>query len=113
MPQICTDIARLLRDPEGTEIMNEFFGKIDISAIRYELGLPNEKEPGTRMLEVDDLLLSLISRFPDQIPYAEVTWARGATFITPAGVEWFDRSSLLEPRREEYLASLGAPTPAV
>ena len=30
--EICQGIARLLRDPEGTEVMSGFYDKIDISA---------------------------------------------------------------------------------
>jgi hypothetical protein len=92
---ICKQIARLLSDPEGTNVMNEYFGKIDISVIRCEVDI-KDKDGKFRMLEVDDLLHSLVSRFPEQIPYAEVTWARGAAFITPSGIEWFKKESLLK-----------------
>lgn len=106
---ICLKIAGLLRNPEKGDIMNGYYGFIDISAIRVALELKNENGQGNRMLEVDDLLHSLVSRFPDKIPYAQVSWAGGATFITPEGVEWFKKDRLLEGRRDEYLATLAAP----
>jgi hypothetical protein len=111
--QLGKDMARILRDPEGSEILNEYFGKIDVTAIRTALELPDEGGKGTRILEVDDLLASLISRFPEEIPFAEVTWARGASLVTPSGVEWFEKASKRDARKEEYEASLrAAPTHA-
>lgn len=101
------DVARILRDPEGSEILNEFFGKIDITAVRCALERDDESGDRKRMLEVDDLLASLVSRFPSEIPFAEVTWARGATLITPDGVEWFEKAGQRDARRQDYEASLG------
>ncbi|WP_327209993.1 hypothetical protein [Rhizobium leguminosarum] len=101
------ELARVLRDPEGTEVLNEFFGKIDISSLRSVIEFPNEAGKGDRIMEVDDLLASLVSRFTDEIPYAEVTWARGATLVTPDGVEWFKKASARDKRLEDYLASVG------
>jgi len=110
---ICRRIASLLRDPVGSEIVNEHLGKIDVTAMRMEAMVPSESREGVRMLEVDDLMHSLITRFPDQIPYAEITWARGGTFITPEGIEWFDKDVLLRARRQECLDKPAAspPTP--
>lgn len=111
--QIGKDFARILRDPEGAEILNEHYGKIDISAIRTVIEFDNENGKGSRMLEVDDLLASLVSRFPEEIPFAEVTWARGATLVTPSGIEWFDKAGRRDARKEEYVASLGDAAPRV
>jgi hypothetical protein len=104
---ICKDIARLLKDPEGTGIMNEYFGKIDISSIRIEVEIKDEKGRNL-MMDPDHLLLSLVSRFPEEIPYVETSWARGGTFITPSGVEWFKKKAPLEARKAEFLASMKA-----
>jgi hypothetical protein len=107
---ICKDIARLLKDPEGTEIMNGFFGKIDIAAIRMEVVLKNKKGENL-VMDPDHLLHSLVSRFPEEIPYVETTWERGGTFITPEGVEWFNRKAPLEARKAEFLAASASPAP--
>lgn len=105
---LCKDIARLLKDPAGTEIMNGFFGKIDITAIRMEVELKDEKGQNL-MMDPDHLLHSLVSRFPEEIPYVETTWERGGTFITPAGVEWFNKKAPLESRKVEFLAANTSP----
>lgn len=102
------ELSRVLRDPEGAEVMNDYLGKIDITAMRCVLEQKNENADGMRSLEVDDFLASLVSRFPSEIPFAEVTWARGATLVTPAGVEWFKKAGERDARKEEYEASLGA-----
>ena len=83
--------------------MIEFAGDAEITAMRMEAMIPSEGTEGGRMPGVDDLMHSLIAKFPDQIPYAEVTRARGCTFITPEGIEWFDMAALLQARREEFL----------
>jgi hypothetical protein len=106
--QLGKDMARLLRDPEGAEIVNQHYRQIDVTSIRSALEFPDESGRGMRILEVDDLLASLVSRFPDEIPLAEVTWARGATLVTPGGIEWFKKASKRDARKDEYEASLGA-----
>lgn len=107
---ICKEVARLLNDPVGTDIMNGFYKKIDITAIRMEVVLKDEKGRNV-MLDPDHIIHSLVSRFPEQIPYVETSWSRGASFITPAGIENFRRDVLLASRREEYLASMASAAP--
>lgn len=101
---VCRDIARLLNDPEGTDIMSDFFGEIDITSIRMGVGLKDEKG-NNLMLDPDHLLHSLASRFPDEIPYVETSWDRGGTFITSSGTEWFKTKASLDTRRAEFLAA--------
>lgn len=106
--EVCNKIARLLKDPKGTEIVNEFYGKIDISAVRYEAGL-TDSEGGLLMVDPDHLLHSLASRFPEEIPFVETTWGAGGTFITAAGIEWFKKRKDLEARKSEFAAAGAAP----
>jgi hypothetical protein len=107
---ICRDIARLLKDPEGTNIMSDFFGKIDITAIRMEVEL-KDKKGNNLMMDPDHLLQSLVSRFPEEIPYVDTSWSNGGTFITPSGIEWFKKQAPLDARRAEFLAASNpAPT---
>jgi hypothetical protein len=107
---LCKDIARLLKDPEGTDILNGFYKKIDITAIRMEVELKDEKG-NNLMLDPDHLLHSLVSRFPAEIPYVETSWERGGTFITPSGVEWFKKKAPLDARRAEFLAASASAAP--
>jgi hypothetical protein len=100
------EVARLLSDPEGNDLYNGY-GEIDVGAIQMGVEIAGG---GSRMMDVDDLIQSLVARFPEQIPYAQVAWKGGGTFITPDGIEWFKGNSKLDKRREEYLASLPAPT---
>lgn len=109
--QLGRDFARVLRDPEGSDVLNDHYGKIDISAIRSAIEFDNENGGGRRILEADDLLASLVSRFPDDIPFAEVTWARGATLVTPSGIEWFDKAGRRDARKDEYVASVAGAAP--
>lgn len=105
---ICRDIARLLNDPEGTDILSAHFDKIDITAIRMEVELRDEKGDKV-MLDPDHLLLSLVSRFPEELRYVETSWGRGGTFITPSGIEWFKKKAPLDARREKFLAESASP----
>lgn len=90
--------------------MSDFFGKIDITAIRMEVELKDEKA-NNLMLDPDHLLQSLVSRFPDDIPFIETSGDRGGTFSRPSGTEWFKTKASLDARRERFLTESGSPAP--
>jgi hypothetical protein len=100
---LCKSLAALLRDPVNTGVMNDYFGAIDITCLRCEAGIVEDGE--NVMMDPDHLLHSLVSRFPEEIPYVETSWHKGGTFITPSGIEFFKTQKAIDTRRKEHIAS--------